>query len=52
MTEEVVTLLSDTETQPTPGMRTAMMAAEVGDEQKGEDPTVRLLQDRVAELLG
>ncbi|SVC76711.1 uncharacterized protein METZ01_LOCUS329565, partial [marine metagenome] len=52
MTEEVVTLLSDTETQPTPGMRTAMMAAEVGDEQKGEDPTVRLLQDRVAGLLG
>ena len=52
MTEEVVTLLSDTETQPTPGMRAAMMAAEVGDEQKGEDPTVRLLQDRVAGLLG
>ena len=52
MTEEVVTLLSDTETQPTRGMRAAMMAAEVGDEQKNEDPTVRLLQDRVSELLG
>ncbi len=52
MREEVVTLFSDTETQPTSGMRKAMMAAEVGDEQKGEDPTVRLLQDRVAALLG
>ena len=52
MTEEVVTLLSDTETQPTPGMRAVMMAAEVGDEQKDEDPTVCLLQDRVADLLG
>jgi len=52
MAEEVVTLLSDTETQPTPGMRAVMMAAEVGDEQKDEDPTVCLLQDRVADLLG
>jgi threonine aldolase len=33
-------------------MRRAMAAAEVGDDQYGEDPTVRRLQDRVAELLG
>ena len=52
MTNDIVSLLSDTETRPTPGMRTAMMGAEVGDEQKGEDPTVRLLQERVADLLG
>ncbi|MEN5084718.1 GntG family PLP-dependent aldolase [Bosea sp. TWI1241] len=43
---------SDTKTRPTQGMRAAMMAAEVGDEQKGEDPTVIRLCERVAELLG
>ncbi|MGB6042559.1 MAG: low-specificity L-threonine aldolase [Pirellulales bacterium] len=43
---------SDTLTQPTPEMRQAMMAAEVGDDVFGEDPTVNRLQERVAELLG
>lgn len=43
---------SDTKTRPTPGMRAAMMAAEVGDEQKNEDPTVTRLCERVAEMLG
>jgi threonine aldolase len=33
-------------------MRHAIAAAEVGDEQRGEDPTVNALQARVAELLG
>src|SRR5215213_2107951 len=33
-------------------MRRAMAEAEVGDDQKGEDPTVNRLQERVAELLG
>ncbi len=47
-----VPLSSDTETRPTPGMRKAIAAAEVGDEQKGQDPTVNRLQERVAELLG
>jgi threonine aldolase len=47
-----VDLYSDTVTRPTPAMRRAMADAEVGDEQLGEDPTVTLLQDRVAELLG
>jgi threonine aldolase len=37
---------------PTEGMRRAMAAAEVGDEQRGLDPTVNRLQERVAELLG
>jgi len=48
----MIPLTSDTETKPTYAMRQAMAAAEVGDEQKGEDPTVNLLLDRVADLLG
>jgi threonine aldolase len=47
-----VDLYSDTVTKPTPAMRRFMCEAEVGDEQKHEDPTVNLLQDIVAELLG
>ncbi len=47
-----VDLRSDTVTLPSPGMRAAMAAAEVGDDQFGEDPTVNRLQARVAELLG
>jgi threonine aldolase len=48
----VIDLRSDTQTQPTPGMREAIASAEVGDEQKREDPTVNLLEARAAELLG
>jgi threonine aldolase len=47
-----VDLFSDTVTRPTPAMRRFMCEAEVGDEQLREDPTVNLLQDSVAELLG
>ena len=47
-----VDLFSDTVTKPTPEMRRFMCDAEVGDEQKGEDPTVNLLQEMVADLLG
>jgi len=47
-----INLLSDTQTRPTPGMREAIAGAEVGDEQIGDDPTVNLLCERVAELLG
>ena len=47
-----VNLFSDTQTRPSPEMRRFMCEAEVGDEQKGEDPTVNLLQEMVAELLG
>ncbi|MFZ5869496.1 MAG: threonine aldolase family protein [Actinomycetota bacterium] len=45
-------LRSDTLTRPTPGMREAMAAAEVGDDVYGEDPTVTALEQRVAALLG
>lgn len=48
----LIDLYSDTQTRPTPEMRRFMMDAPVGDEQKGEDPTVNLLQDMVSELLG
>jgi threonine aldolase len=48
----MIDLYSDTMTKPTAAMRQCMAEAEVGDEQKGEDPTVNRLQDMVAELLG
>jgi threonine aldolase len=48
----MIDLSSDTATRPTPAMRDAIASAEVGDEQRGEDPTVNELQRRVAELLG
>lgn len=47
-----IDLASDTLTKPTPAMRRAMAEAEVGDEQRGEDPSVNALCDRVARLLG
>jgi threonine aldolase len=47
-----IDLRSDTVTLPTPAMREAMARAEVGDDVYGEDPTVRRLEARVAELLG
>ena len=47
-----IDLYSDTQTRPTPGMRRAMAEAEVGDEQRGEDPTVNRLTHKVSELLG
>ena len=48
----VVDLRSDTVTQPTPAMRAAMMAAPLGDDVFGDDPTVNALQDKLAALLG
>jgi threonine aldolase len=48
----VIDLRSDTATRPTPEMRAAMAAADVGDEQLREDPTVNELQERAAALLG
>src|SRR5947208_15963792 len=47
-----IDLRSDTVTRPTPGMRAAMAAAEVGDDVFHEDPTVNRLEARVAALLG
>lgn len=46
----MIDLRSDTVTQPTPGMRQAMAFAEVGDDVYGEDPTVRRLEERAAQL--
>lgn len=47
-----VDLRSDTVTRPTPAMRAAMAAAEVGDDVVEFDPTTRNLEERTAELLG
>lgn len=47
-----IDLYSDTHTKPSRAMKEAMLAAEVGDEQGGTDPTVWELCDRVAALLG
>lgn len=52
MSDGVIDLYSDTKTRPSDAMRAAMAAAEVGDEQRGEDPTVARLNARVARLLG
>lgn len=43
---------SDTVTKPSAGMRAAMAAAEVGDDVFGDDPTVNLLEQRMAGMLG
>jgi threonine aldolase len=48
----VIDLRSDTATRPTDGMRAAIAAAAVGDEQRREDPSVNALQERAATLLG
>lgn len=47
-----VDLSSDTQTRPSPGMRQAIANAEVGDEQKREDPSVNRLQEMIAEITG
>ena len=48
----MIDLRSDTVTRPTDGMRAAMAAAPVGDDQFGEDPSINELQARIAALLG
>ncbi len=52
MVEGLMDFRSDTVTRPTPAMRAAMAAAEVGDDVFGEDPTTERLQAKVAEMLG
>ena len=52
MAEHLINLYSDTQTRPTPAMRQAMAEAPVGDEQKGEDPSVNRLCAMTAELVG
>jgi threonine aldolase len=48
----MIDLRSDTVTRPTAEMRRAMLEAPVGDDVFGEDPTVRRLEEYVADLLG
>ena len=48
----MIDLFSDTATKPSAAMRRYMCDAEVGDEQRFEDPTVNRLQEMVATLLG
>src|SRR5579863_10143075 len=48
----LIALRSDTVTRPTPEMRAAMAAAEVGDDVYGEDPTINLLERRAAAAFG
>jgi threonine aldolase len=52
MTAATVDLRSDTVTRPTAGMREAMMAAPLGDDVFGDDPSVNSLQDKIASMLG
>jgi len=49
---DAIDLRSDTVTLPTPNMRTAMAAADLGDDVYGEDPTVNRLERRAADMLG
>ena len=48
----LVDLRSDTVTQPTAAMRAAMMAAPLGDDVFGDDPTVNALQAHIAAITG
>jgi threonine aldolase len=52
MSMPAIDLRSDTITRPTPAMRDAMAAAEVGDDVFGEDPTVNRLEEMAAHRLG
>ncbi|HQQ76606.1 MAG TPA: GntG family PLP-dependent aldolase [Thermoanaerobaculia bacterium] len=52
MSAQISDFRSDTVTKPTPRMRQAMAEAEVGDDVYGEDPTVRRLEEKTAEVLG
>jgi threonine aldolase len=48
----LVDLRTESVIKPTKSMRKAMMDAEVGDDVYGEDPTVNILQDRIAKMFG
>ncbi len=47
-----VDLRSDTVTRPTTAMRAVMLAAPLGDDVYGDDPSVNALQERIADMLG
>ena len=48
----IIDLRSDTVTRPSSGMREAIAVAEVGDDVYGDDPTVNLLEEKIAHLFG
>src|SRR3954462_5279261 len=48
----MIDLYSDTLTKPSPAMRRAMADADVGDEQRREDPSTNQLQTAIAQMLG
>ena len=50
MADRIIDLRSDTVTRPSPGMRRAIAEAVVGDDVLGDDPTVNLLEERMAKL--
>ena len=52
MSAKMIDLRSDTVTQPTAAMKAAMVAAPLGDDVFGDDPTVNALQARIAQMLG
>jgi threonine aldolase len=52
MPQKICDFRSDTVTRPTPGMRAAMAAAEVGDDVFGEDQTINALEAKIAQMLG
>jgi threonine aldolase len=49
---KIIDLRSDTVTRPDARMRQAMLIADVGDDVFGDDPTVNLLQDKIADMVG
>jgi len=49
--KKIIDLRSDTVTKPSKEMRRAMATAKVGDDVFGDDPTVNLLQEKVADML-
>ncbi|WP_367389250.1 low specificity L-threonine aldolase [Lewinella sp. LCG006] len=48
----MINLISDTVTKPSPAMLSAMLAAEVGDDVFGQDPTINELESYAAALFG
>ncbi|MDP2256261.1 MAG: low-specificity L-threonine aldolase [Polaromonas sp.] len=52
MIHKTVDLRSDTVTQPTAAMRAVMLAAPLGDDVFGDDPSVNALQEKIAAMLG
>ena len=52
MAMTTIDLRSDTVTRPTAAMRAAMLQAPLGDDVFGDDPTVNVLQEKIAAMLG